>query len=317
MSFKVVNPKKLVKEAEQLLADNGIEVINPSGPTKKDLLDVIPDADAIIVFLSPEYTIDKEIIDAGRNLKLIARFGAGLDNVDTEYAKEKGILVSYTPTSNSNSVAELTLYHIISLAKNSRIVDKRIHAGEFNEIKKLSAVELEGKTLGLIGNGNIAKLVAKKAKYGFDMTVIGYNPHETTVFPDDIERVDSLDDLLEKSDFVSIHVPLTSETKGMIGRQQLAKMKDSAFLINTARGNIVDEAALLEALKKGVIAGAGLDVFENEPLGETELKNLDNVILTPHYGGFTKGAVAKTGIQVAQSVISVSKGEIPEFLYIK
>lgn len=317
MSFRVVNPKQLVPEAEELLKQNGIEVIRPKGPSREELLLAVADADALIVFLSPEYTIDSEVISAGKRLKLIARFGAGVDNIDIRAAREAGITVTYTPEANSNSVAELALYHIIALAKNAQIVNRRIHAGEFNEIRKLSAVELEGKTLGLIGNGHIAGLLAKKAGYGLGMKVIGYNPHENSVFPKEIERVGTLEELLSSSDFVSIHAPANEETVGLFGRRQFEQMKRTAFLINTARGRIVQEQELIRALKEGLIAGAGLDVYEKEPLGESELKQFDQVILTPHYGGFTDGAVVNTGLQVAESIISVSRGETPKYIYEK
>ena len=313
MAFKIYNPKPLAPEGEKILADAGIEVIRSSGPSKEDLIRDVADVDAVVVWLSPN-KIDKEVIDAAKNLKLISRFGVGMEIVDVDYAQSKGIIVCNTPTSNSNSVAEHAMYLIMCCARNARFVDHQIHAGEFKSIYKTSAVELEGSTLGIIGPGYIAGLLAKKAKYGFGMKVIAYNPHAGSKVPEDMERVASLDELLERSDFVSIHAPATAETIGMIGMEQLKKMKSSAYLINTARGVIVKEDELAQALKEKVIAGAGLDVFAVEPLPmESPLREIETAVITPHYAGFTKGAVVKTGIDVAESIVAASKGEKPKY----
>lgn len=313
MSFRVYNPKPLAPVAEAMLKNAGIEVVGSSGPSKEDLVKDVADVDAAVIWLSPN-RFDKEVIDAAKNLKLISRFGVGMEIVDVAYAQEKGIMVCNTPTSNSNSVAEHAMYLIMSCARNARFVDKQLHAGEFKSICKTSAVELEGSTLGIIGPGYIASLLAKKAKYGFGMKVIAWNPHKGSKVPEDMERVDTLEELLQRSDFVSIHTPATEETKGMIGMEQLKQMKPTSFLINTSRGVVVKEDELAQALREGVIKGAGLDVFEIEPLPmESSLRNMDNVILTPHYAGFTKGAVVKTGIDVAQSLIDVMNGERPKY----
>lgn len=313
MAFKVLNPKPLVPAAEKMLSDAGVEVIRSSGPSKEDLLRDIADVDALVVWLSPN-RIDQEVIDAAKNLKLISRFGVGMEIVDTAYARSKGIMVCNTPAANSNSVAEHAMYLILACARNAHFVDKQIHAGEFKSICKRSAVELEGSTLGIIGPGNIARLLAKKAGNGFGMHVIAFNPHKNSKVPEGMERVDTLDELLERSDFVSIHAPATEETRGMISLAQLRKMKRSAFLINTARGTIVEEDDLIQALREGIIRGAGLDVFAVEPLpAGSALLEMGNVVLTPHYAGFTDGAVTKTGLDVAQSIIDVMNGGRPQY----
>jgi D-3-phosphoglycerate dehydrogenase / 2-oxoglutarate reductase len=314
MAFKVLNPKKLSDAGEKILQDNGIEVLRGSGPTKEDMLRDIAGCDALVVWKSANYTIDKEVINAGKKLKLIARFGVGMEIVDVEYAQSKGIIVTNTPTSNSNSVAEHTLYLLLGCAKNGHIVDKRFRGGEFNSIWQLNGVELEGQVLGIVGVGNIGRMVAQKAKHGFDMKVIGYDPYAGAKFPSEIEKVDTLHELLTQSDFVSLHVPATSETIGMLGTEQFKMMKSGACLINASRGEIVKEGELVEALSNGTIRGAGLDVFTKEPLDvNSPLFNLDNVIMTPHYAGYTAGAVKKTGIQVAESIVAVSQGKKPEF----
>ena len=313
MAFKVYNPKPLAAEGEKILADAGVEIVRSSGPSKEDLLHDVADVDAAVIWLSPN-RFDKEVIDAAKNLRLISRFGVGMEIVDVEYARSKGIIVCNTPTSNSNSVAEHAMYLIMSCARNSRFVDAQIRAGEFKSICRTAAVELEGSTLGIIGPGYIASLLAQKAKYGFGMRVIAYNPHKSSKIPGDMERVDTLDELLARSDFVSIHAPATEETAGMIGMDELKKMKPTAFLINTARGMIIKENELAQAVREGVIRGAGLDVFVEEPLPmDSPLREQENIILTPHYAGFTKGAVVKTGIDVAESIVAVINGGRPKY----
>lgn len=314
MAFKIYNPKPLAPVAETMLADAGIEVVGSSGPSKEDLIRDVAGVDAIVVWLSPN-KIDKEVIDAAKNLKLISRFGVGMEIVDVAYAQSKGILVCNTPTSNANAVAEHAMYLMIACARNARIVDKKIHAGEFNTIKKISSVELEGSILGIIGPGNIGSRVAKKAKQGFGMSVIAWDPYVDVKLSEDIERVATLDELLERADFISIHAPSTPQTIGMIGEDQLKKMKNTAFLINAARGDIVKEDDLIAALQAGEIAGAGVDVYTTEPLSpDSPLLAMDNVICTPHYAGFTNGAVVKTGIDVAESILDVSNGKTPKYL---
>lgn len=309
--MKVYNPKPLAPVAEEMLKAAGIEIVGSSGPSKEDLLRDVADVDAIVVWLSPNH-IDREVIDAAKNLKLISRFGVGMEIVDVAYAQSKGILVCNTPTSNSNAVAEHALYLIMACARNARIVDTKIHGGEFNSIKKISAVELEGSTLGIIGLGNIGRKVAKKA-LGLGMTVIAWDPFVKEA--EGIELLSDLDDLLARADFVTLHTPETPETTGMMGAAQFKKMKKSAFLINAARGAIVKQDELVEALKAGEIAGAGLDVYASEPLEASDpLLAMDNVICTPHYAGFTNGAVVKTGIDVAESILAVSRGEKPRYL---
>lgn len=314
MTIKVINPRKLSDEGEKILRDNGIEVFQGSGLLKEDLIRDIADCDALVVWKSSNYTIDREIIDAGKQLKLIARFGVGMEIIDVAYAQSKGIIVTNTPTANSNAVAEHTMYLLLACARNGHIVDKRLREGEFNAIWKLNSMELEGKTLGIIGIGRIGSLVAKKAKYGFGMNVIGYDPYVDANFPQEIAKIDSLEELLQQSNFISFHVPATSKTIGMIGTEQFKMMKPGAFLINTSRGEVVKEDEMVEALKNGTIRGAGLDVFTKEPLDpNSPLFELDNVIMTPHYAAYTSDSLAKTGIQVAESIAAVSQGKKPNF----
>jgi len=312
MIFKVLSPKPLSPEGEAILAAANIEVIRGSGSGRENLLRDIAEVDAIVVWL-PEI-IDKEVIDTGKNLKLISRFGVGLETIDVSYAQSKGIIVCNTPTSNSNAVAEHAMFLILSCARNAHFADSRMHAGEFKSIWERSCVELTGSTLGIIGPGRIAGLLAKMAKQGFGMRVIAYNPHDGAKVPEGMEKVAGIDELLERSDFVSLHTPATSETTGMIGMAQLKKMKTSAFLINTARGCVVREGELIQALKEGVIRGAGLDVFEKEPPdADNPLFKLDNVILTPHYATITENARVNSSVDVAESIVAVSRFSRPKY----
>ena len=247
--MKVYNPKPLAPVAEQMLKDSGVEIVGSSGPTKEDLIKDVADVDVIVVWLSPNH-IDKEVIDAAKKLKLISRFGVGMEIVDVKYAQSKGIMVCNTPFSNINSVAEHAMYLIMACARNSRIVDTKMHSGEFNSIKKISAVELEGSTLGIIGLGNIGKLVAKKAS-GFDMNIIAWDPF-VKEHPG-VEMITDLNELLERSDFVTLHTPETPQTIGLIGAEQFKKMKKSAFIINAARGSAIKQNELVEARRPGCL----------------------------------------------------------------
>ena len=289
--MKVYNPKPLAPVAEQMLKDSGVEIVGSSGPTKEDLIKDVADVDVIVVWLSPNH-IDKEVIDAAKKLKLISRFGVGMEIVDVKYAQSKGIMVCNTPFSNINSVAEHAMYLIMACARNSRIVDTKMHSGEFNSIKKISAVELEGSTLGIIGLGNIGKLVAKKAS-GFDMNIIAWDPF-VKEHPG-VEMITDLNELLERSDFVTLHTPETPQTIGLIGAEQFKKMKKSAFIINAARGSAIKQNELVEALKAGEIAGAGLDVYADEPATNKALYSHPMVSCTPH-------------------ILSVMDGKTPKYL---
>ena len=311
MSFKIYNPKLLAPVAEKMLEDAGVVTVRSSGPSKEDLLRDVADVDVIVVWLSPN-KIDREVIDAAKNLKLISRFGVGMEIVDVEYAQSKGIFVCNTPTSNSNAVAEHAIYLMMACARNARIVDTKIHSGEFNSIKKISAVELEGSTLGIVGLGNIGRKVAHKAQ-GLGMNIIAWDPFVQQA--EGVTMIQNLDELLSSADFVSLHTPETPQTIGMIGAEQLKKMKKTAFIINAARGSAIKQDELTTALQSGEIAGAGLDVYASEPLSPDEpLLKLDNVICTPHYAGFTTGAVIKTGIDVAESILAVMNGKKPKYL---
>ncbi|WP_338602720.1 hydroxyacid dehydrogenase [Sulfolobus tengchongensis] len=269
----------------------------------------------VVAIVNRKGKIDKEIILVATNLKIISRTGVGVDEtrIDLTEAKNRGIIITYNPGVNSPSVAELTFLLILALYRKLITINDLVRNGRWIEGQRLLGMELYGKTIGIIGLGNIGRRVAKIAK-AFEANVIGYDPYiKDTVGVDEI--VD-LKTLLSRSDVVTIHVPLTKETKGMIGKNELSLMKKNAILINTSRGGIVDEDALYEALKAGNIAGAGLDVLSVEPpLESNPLLKLDNVIVTPHIGGVTIEAFERSVENAIMEVIRFLRGEPLKNIY--
>lgn len=277
---------------------------------KDELLDVISNFDAIIVRGKTKVT--REVIEKGENLKAIGRAGIGVDNIDVDYATERKIPVVNAPRSSTMSVAELTIGHMLSLARHLPFSDKSMKAGLWE--KKLMGTELYGKTLGLVGCGRIGAEVASRA-VAFGMDVLAYDPYLPKEVQDKIQcTFTELDELLKNSDFISIHSLLSDETRGMIGKEQFEMMKDSACVINCARGPIIDEVALVDALEKGRIGGAALDVFDKEPPEESPLLIAPNVVFTPHLGASTKEAQIKAGTTTAEQVDKVLSGEKPDFI---
>ncbi len=273
-----------------------------------ELLSNIGRYDAIVVRSRTKVTED--VIQKGENLKVIGRAGVGVDNIDVEAATARRIPVVFSPRGSTVSVAELAIGHMISLARNLVFSDRSIRAGKW-EKEKYRGTELQDKVLGLVGAGRIGAEVAKRAK-AFGMSVLAFDPYLSDEIADKIgvELVE-LPRLLKEADFVSVHAILTPETRGLIGKEELDAMKETVYLINCARGGIVDEAALVNALEEGRIAGAALDVFENEPPGDGPLLRLENIHLTPHLGASTTEAQVRAGSIVAEQVLKVLGGEQP------
>lgn len=265
-------------------------------------MQVLPAYDGMIV--RSRTKVRKPLIDACPNLKVIVRGGAGLDTIDYEYARSRGIVVMNTPSANSASVAELAIGYMFMLAR-SLYKSTSTLKNESWEKKSFVGTELGGKTLGIIGYGNIGRLTATLAR-GLGMRVLVYVRHPEAISPDGVEVV-SLDELLAQSDFISLHLPKNEDSTNMIGREQFARMKDGVYIINCARGGILNEDALYEALTSGKVAGAALDVFAEEPPTDWRLLKLDNVIGSPHIGAQTKEAQARVGAEVAQKLIEFAK----------
>ena len=283
------------------------DVQQVDGTDRPALLAALAEASAILVRSATQ--VDAEAIAAAPHLKVVARAGVGLDNVDIKAATEAGVMVVNAPTSNIISAAELTIGHILSLARHIPAAHASLAAGEWKR-SKYTGVELYEKTIGIIGLGRIGALITARVQ-AFGMNVVAYDPYVTAARAQQLGvTLLSLDDLLAQSDFVTIHMPKTPETTGMIGAEQLRMMKPTAFVINVARGGLIDEAALTEALAAGTIAGAGLDVFVSEPPSGIDLTGLPNIVVTPHLGASTDEAQEKAGVSVARSVRLALEGEL-------
>ncbi|MFI5085693.1 MAG: phosphoglycerate dehydrogenase [Actinomycetales bacterium] len=283
------------------------EIRRTDGADRSQLLSAIADVDAILVRSATR--LDAEAIAAAKRLKVIARAGVGLDNVDIKAATQAGVMVVNAPTSNIVSAAELTIGHILSLARHIPAASSALKNGEWKR-SKYTGTELFEKKLGIIGLGRIGALIAARAK-GFDMEILAYDPYVTSARAAQLGvQLLSLDELLTQSDFITIHLPKTPETVGMIGAAAFAVMKPSAYIINVARGGLVDESALFTALSEKQIAGAGIDVFVTEPSTDLPFFDLDNVVVTPHLGASTDEAQEKAGVSVAKSVRLALAGEL-------
>ena len=283
------------------------EIRNVDGTDRPALLDALSEANAILVRSATK--VDAEAIAARPKLQVIARAGVGLDNVDIKAATTAGVMVVNAPTSNIISAAELTVGHILSLARHIPAAHAALAQGEWKR-SHYTGTELYEKTIGIIGLGRIGALIAARLQ-AFGTEIIAYDPYITAARAQQLGvQTVTLDELLERSDFITIHMPKTPETTGMIGTEQLAKMKPTAFIVNVARGGLIDEDALHDALVAKRIGGAGLDVFVSEPPRESPLLALPNVIVTPHLGASTDEAQEKAGVSVAKSVRLALAGEL-------
>jgi len=309
MSKPVVLIAEELSPATLAVLGDGFEIQHCDGANRTELLSALVNANAVLVRSATK--MDAEAIAAAPNLKIIARAGVGLDNVDVPAATAAGVLVVNAPTSNIVSAAELAVSLLLAVARNVVPANLALKTGQWKR-SQFGGVELQGKTVGIIGMGKIGMLVAQRLA-GFDMQFVAYDPY-VKVAPSgrpEIKMV-SLDELLAESDFVTIHIPKTPETQGLINADALAKMKPTAFVINAARGGVLDESALFAALTAGTIAGAGLDVYATEPCTDSPLFGLDNVVATPHLGASTEEAQDKAGVAVAESVAALFAGtEVP------
>lgn len=283
--------------------------------TKAELIERIPDCDFLITPLSTK--VDSEVIDSAKNLKLIANYGAGFNNIDVDYAKSKNIPVTNTPFVSTTSTAEVACGLIVSLSHRMVEGDKLMRTVGFNGWAPLFflGTELAHKTLGIIGLGQIGQAVAKRMK-AFDMNII--YTQRTQADPEVEKALDAkfvpLEELVKESDVISLHIPATPATTHLLGAAEFKAMKKSAVVINTARGPVIDELALLDAIKSGEVAGAGLDVYEKEPEVDDGYKELDNVVLTPHIGNATHEARNAMAEIVATNTVLMDKGDTPKYI---
>lgn len=292
----------------EILQKNGLKIAYEPEITPDQIKEKIGNYEIVIVRSRTKIT--KEMIEKANKCKIIARVGVGLDNIDVDAAKSKGIRVINAVEGAMNAVAELVLGLMLSLAREIPRADREIRNGNWLK-KELMGSELSGKYLGIVGLGNIGKKLARHAK-SLNMNIIGY---DVIPIPDDFSREvglvkTDLDTLLSSVDYISFHVPFTPETHHLVNTQRLGKMKKTAYVINTSRGEIIDEEALYNALKEGKIAGAALDVFEKEPATGNRLATLPNVICTPHIGAQTREAQALAANVIAEKIIMILRGVI-------
>lgn len=286
----------------KMMQDAGIEVDVKTDMTPDELKATVPGYHGMVVRGATKVT--KEVIDAATDLKVVIRGGVGLDNIDQEAAKAKGVAVMNTPEASSDSVAELAIGMMFALARGIPQATASLKDGKW-EKKKFKGFELQGKTLGLIGIGRIGLATARRA-VALGMEVVAYDPYVQSVSESGI-TLGSLDDVLSQSNVISIHTPLTDETKHVVNAEAFGKMKDGVCIVNCARGGIIDESALFDAIQSGKVAGAALDVFEQEPPEDKRLLGLPQVIGTPHVGAQTREASSNVGAEVARKMIQFYK----------
>ena len=298
--MKILICDKTENEYIEQMRAAGLTVDVQDDITPEELFNVLPAYDGMVV--RSRTKVRQPLIDVCPNLKVIVRGGAGLDTIDHEYAKSKGITVMNTPLANGLSVAELALGYMFVLARSLYKATATMKAEKW-EKKSFNGDELGGKTLGIIGFGNIGHAIARLA-LALDMKVVAYDPYVTS---QNGAKMVTLDELLAESDYITLHLPKTKESANMIGAEQFAKMKNGVRIINCARGGIVNEDALYDALVSGKVAGAALDVYNEEPPTDWKLVKLDNVIASPHIGAATKEAQGRVGAEVAAKLIDFTK----------
>lgn len=307
---KILIPQDIVEEGKELLRQHGHEVIVGSAHDIETMKKEVADCDAI---LARTASFTAEVLEAGKKLKVISRHGVGYDNIDVKRAKELGIRVTYTPEANANTVAEMAIGFIISLARNLVLMDSATRNGDFSIRNRIRGFDLEGKKLSIIGLGRIGRLVAKKAAHGLDMKIMAYDPFVSQEqAPDGIKMVKNWDEAFSEADFVSLHLPSMPETKESIDKRTLELMKPTAYLINCARGDLIKEAEAVEILKEKKIAGLATDVYAQEPPENNHpYFSLDNVILTPHNAALTIECMTRMAVQSAEGIIAVLNGKEP------
>lgn len=312
MAYRVLIPQDISEGGKKFLRDRGYEIKMGSGISLEQILADVADCDAI---LARTAQFPRKVFEAGRKVRVIGRHGVGVDNIDVAACTELGVWVTYAPESNANSVAEHTIGFVVACAHNLVRCDREFRAGNFEIRNQLMGVDLEGKTIGIVGLGRIGRMVARKCLLGLGMKVIGYDPFVSSL-PDlpEVVVVKELDRLLADSDFVSLHLPSSKETRGIIGARELSLMKPTAYFINAARGELVVEADLIRVLKERKIAGAALDVFEKEPPGkDNPLMALDNVTLSPHNAALTREAALRMAVHAAMGIDDVLSGRTPKW----
>ncbi len=304
MNMKVVSTSpsfaKYSNEPIEFLRNHQIEFeYLPADITEAEFIEKMQGVNAAIVAFN---TISEKVLDSLPDLKIVCKHGVGVDNIDVKAAQDRGVVVTNVPNANKHAVADFAFALMLSLARKIPEANDKTKKGEW---PRIFGSDVYGKTLGIVGLGMIGREVAKRAK-GFDMKIVAYDPYPNDAFAAEygIEYV-QLEELLTISDFITLHMPLTPQTRNLIAEKEFALMKEEAFIVNASRGGIVSEAALYEALKNGKIAGAALDVFEEEPATDHPLFEHSNFIALPHIAGYTSGAINTLGMVCVQNIVDV------------
>jgi D-3-phosphoglycerate dehydrogenase len=303
--FKVLLTDRIHDKARAMLEEICELKVCPDS-SFETLRSAVAGMDALIV----RNLLPGDVFEQADRMRVVVRHGVGLDFIPVDMATKRGILVANVPGANSQSVVEHVVGLMFLMARKFHELNRRTHQGDWNIRHKVAAFELQGKTLGLVGLGKIGGRLALICQGALEMQVLGYDPH-TSAFPRGIKQA-SLEEIFKKSQFISLHVPLTAETKSMVGERLLSLMQKDAFLINACRGPVVVEADLVKALRDGVIGGAALDVFNEEPLPEGHpFLGLENLVLTPHSAALTAESFVRMGTESAQEVLRALRGEKP------
>ncbi len=309
MKYKVLIPQEVSKKGTDYLEAHDCECVYLDDYSVKNMCSHISDCDAV---LARTADFNRQVMEAGKKLKIIARHGVGLDNIDLQAARELGIVITTTPGANSNSVAEHTVALILACAKQIPFFDKNTRTCDWVTRDTKKTNDVSGKVLGLVGYGKISGLVAKKVALGLDMKVMVFRNHHEEKLPEYMTEVQTMEDIFHQSDFVSFHAPLRKETENIVNDKMLGLMKPTAYFINTARGGSVDESALYRALKEKRIAGAALDVLVDEPPKTgNPLFELENLILSPHNAAHTIDSMDTMAYNAATEIVRVLNGEKP------
>ncbi len=313
-AWNVLLPQPIEKEAVQILEEHTFNIVIAKEPKPEVVAPLMKDARAIV--LRTGIKITKELLDHAEDLWMISRTGAGVDNVDLKAATDKGVIVTSSIGANTTSVAEHCLALMMCLFKQLFLMDREVRNNNFGIRYKNIPRDLRGKTLGIIGFGKIGSLVAESCRSMFNMKILANDDFLSAERKNELSswvRFTDMETLFKGSDVISVHIPLTVESQGIINRRFLSLMKPDAFLINTSRGGVVNEADLIVALSEGSIGGAGLDVFESEPIQkDNPLLKLPNVILTPHTAALTEECVIRMAVSGAQRVVDLYHGFLPE-----
>lgn len=311
MAYKVLLAQDVSESGKELLRENGYEVVLAPSEDPEVMKELIRDCDACF---SKTFFFSEDILKEGKKLQVVSKHGVGVDNVvDVATATKLGLYVVRTPLANMDSVAEHTLGAILAMAKNMIPLEKAARKADFDAPLSYESHDIGGKTLGIIGLGNIGRSLAKKAHCGFDMEILGYDPFvKKEDLPDYITCVDDANDIFRNADYVSLHLNASPENDNFVNRERLEMMRPSACLLNFSRGSNVNEADLYEALQNHVIAGAALDVFAQEPVEQDNpLLTLENILLSPHCAALTVEAMDRMSYQGCQGIVEVLSGKKP------